>query len=167
MFSNIKSDIKAFENHHGKGLLAKFYYPMFTAVLFIRFQSYLYQYKILRPLSYIIVRLNDFFFGIWVGPKVEIGEGLFLAHARGLVVNPNTKVGKNCVILQRVTLGGPNIVIGDNVEICAGAQIISKRNAPVLNIGNNAVIGAGAVVLNSVEAGTIVVGYKAKALDPS
>lgn len=163
MFSNIKSDIKAFEKHHGKGLLAKFYYPMFSAVLFIRLQSYLYQYKILRPLSYLIVRFNDLFFGIWVGPKVKIGKGLFLAHARGLIVNPDTIIGDNCVILQRVTLGGPNIKIGNNVMIGAGAQIISRRHKDAgIDIGDNVKIGAGSVVIKSIDTGLTVVGNPAR-----
>lgn len=163
MFDLIKEDIKQFEKHNGKGLLPKIYYPMFAAVIIFRIQCFCYSYKVLRPISYLAVRLNDFMHGIWIGPRVEVGGGLVLAHSRGLVVNPDTKIGKNCTILQRVTFGGPGIVIGDNVLIGAGAQIISRRHLKKgIIIGDGAKIGAGALVLSDVPSNCTAVGNPAK-----
>lgn len=162
MFEKLKADIAVFDKSHGKGIVAKLYYPMFLAVILIRLQSYLFNIKILRPISYLIVRVNDLFHGIWLGPQVQIGKGLFLAHARGLVVNPETIIGENCTILQRVTIGGPNIIIGDNVFIGAGAQIISRRHKKGgLKIGDNVKIAAGSVVIHDIPDNVTVAGIPA------
>lgn len=166
MFENIKQDIKAFEYHHGKGFFAKLYYPMFMATIFIRLQCYIFRFRALRPISYLLVRLNDLIFGIWVGPRVRIGPGLFLGHSRGLVINPDTVIGENCIILQRVTLGGPNIRIGNNVFIGAGAQIISRRHKSTgVTVGDNAKIAAGAVVICDVCEGATVAGNPAQSVN--
>lgn len=38
---------------------------------------------------------------------VDIGEGTIFSHSGlGVVVNDNAKIGKNCHILQNVTIGG-------------------------------------------------------------
>ena len=165
MFSNLKEDLKVFYEHHNRSKLAFFYYPMATAIIFFRFSCFCYKYKVLRPISYIIVRLNDLLHGIWIGPKVKAGPGLFLAHSRGLVVNPETIIGRKVTILQGVTLGGPGIIIGDNVTISANATIISRRHKGTgLRIGDNATVGAGAVVINDVDANSVVVGNPARKL---
>lgn len=159
MFEIVKKDIKAFEANHGKGILPKLYYPMFLACLLFRLECYLHKFLFARPFSYCLVRVNDFLFGIWIGPKVKVGGGLFLGHARGMVVNPETIIGDNCTILQRVTIGGPGVVIGDNVLIGAGAQIISRKNKQKgISIGNNVKIGAGTVVVDDVPDNCTVVG---------
>ena len=80
-------------------------------------------------------------------------------------------IGKNTVISQDVYLCGgthdhqnpslpllkENIVIGDNIWICAGAFI-----APGVTIGDGAIIGARSNVLTDVEPYTIVAGNPAK-----
>ncbi|MBW4698323.1 MAG: serine O-acetyltransferase [Aphanocapsa lilacina HA4352-LM1] len=162
MFENLKEDIEVFRQHHGGSWVSFLYYPMFTAVVLYRFSSWCYRHR-LKPVAYLAVRLNDFLHGVWIGPRVKIGPGLFLAHARGLIVNPDTVIGNRCVILQNVTLGGPNIVVGDNVLIGAGALIISREHrVGGLAVGDNAKIGAGAVVLKDVPEGAVMVGNPAR-----
>lgn len=162
MFENIRSDVKAFQDYTGGGITTYFYYPMFTATMIYRFAHWCYHHHF-KLVAYLFTRLNDFLHGIWLGPRVEIGPGLVLGHARGLVVNPTTIIGKNCTILQNVTLGGPGIIIGDNVFISAGALIISRKHkGRQLVIGDNARIGAGAVVLNDVPSGAVMVGNPAR-----
>ena len=56
---------------------------------------------------------------------MKVGKGFYLGHPRGLIVNPNVKIGNYCSFIQQVTLGGPSTVIGNNVSINAGAKIIS------------------------------------------
>ena len=88
-----------------------------------------------------------------------IGGGLVFQHGFSTVVNAK-KLGKNCKILQQVTVGykdGKNPVIEDNVTICAGAIVIGD-----VHIESGAVIGAGAVVTSDVLAGTTVVGVPAR-----
>lgn len=165
MFNLLKQDIKQFEEHYGKGLFPKIYYPMFLAVVIFRFQCVLYNIRFLRPLSYLLVKLNDFLHGVWIGPRVSVGGGFVLAHARGLVVNPDTKIGKNCTVLQRVTFGGPGIIVGDDVLVGAGAQIISRRHiGGGLKIGTGAKIGAGALVISDVPENCTAVGNPAKVI---
>jgi serine O-acetyltransferase len=163
-FSILKEDVRVFRLvYPSPGLLKYFYQPGFRALLIFRFAQLFFRNKFFRPLSYVLVTLNDLLCGVWIGPRVEAGPGLFLGHPRGLVVNPDTKIGSYCSIIQRVTLGGPNIVIGNFVEINAGAQLISNdRGRRSLNIGSHVIIGAGSIVLTDVPDCSVVVGVPAR-----
>jgi len=155
-------DLSVFNLVKGSGIGKYFYYPEIRMIILFRLSQLFYQYKILKPLAYLLTNLNDLLHGIWIGPRVKIGKGLSLAHSRGLVINPTTKIGDYCSILQRVTIGGPNVFIGNNVEILAGAQIISnKRGKGSLTIGDEAVIAAGALVIKDVPSNAIVAGVPA------
>lgn len=72
-------------------------------------------------------------------------------------------IGDYCAIIQQVTLGGPNVIIGNNVAINAGAKVISEDNKTVV-IGDNCIIGAGAVVLKSMPNNSVIVGMPAKSV---
>lgn len=160
----LKEDVKVFQLVFPEpGLLKYFYQSGFRALIIFRLAQLCFRNRMTRPLSYCLVTLNDLICGVWIGPKVEAGPGLFLGHPRGLVVNPDTKIGRYCSIVQRVTLGGPNIVIGDFVEINAGAQLISDiRGRGFLHIGSHVIIGAGAVVIKDIPDGSVAVGVPAK-----
>lgn len=164
LINTLKQDIEVFQLVHNKpGVLKYLYLPDFRAVLIFRLSSFLIKYRLIKPLAYLFTMLNDFLTGVWISPHVEIMPGLFLGHPRGLVINPSTKIGKYCSIMQRVTIGGPNIVIGDNVEINAGASLISNvRGNGKLTIGENVVIGAGTVVVNDIPSFSVVVGVPGK-----
>lgn len=81
-------------------------------------------------------------------PKLPHGiTGIFVAHG--------AKIGKNCLILQNVTIGsskGGAPVIGDNCVIGAGAVIIGD-----IRVGNNCNIGANCTVFKDVPDNTTVV----------
>ena len=92
---------------------------------------------------------------IFAGPPI-------LPHLlNGIIVAYNAQIGKNCTIMQQVTIGldaeGNAPIIGDNVFIGAGARIIGK-----VVIGDNAKIGANAVVVKDVPANATAVGVPAK-----
>lgn len=161
--STLKEDVRVFRIvFTERGLMKYFYHPGFRALIIFRLSQLCFRNSLSRPIAYFLVVLNDLICGVWIGPKVEVGPGFFLGHPRGLVVNPDTKIGSYCSIIQRVTLGGPKIVIGDHVEICAGAQLISnQRGRGMLNIGSNVIIGAGALVLKDVPDCSVVVGVPA------
>ncbi len=40
-----------------------------------------------------------------IHPNAEIGTGILLDHASGLVIGENTIIGSNCTIYHNVTLG--------------------------------------------------------------
>jgi serine O-acetyltransferase len=97
--------------------------------------------------------------------EAEIGEGTQLGYGGiGVVIHKATKMGRNCLISQQVTIGGRSgiegaPVIGDYVRIGAGAKILGN-----IHIGDFAVIGANAVVLKDVPSATVVAGVPAKVL---
>jgi len=80
---------------------------------------------------------------------------------RGIFIAGKTKVGKNAVIFQQVTIGSISLpdskglgapTIGDNCYIGAGAKIVGS-----VTIGNNVRIGANAVVYEDVPDNCVVV----------
>ncbi len=80
---------------------------------------------------------------------------------RGVFVSGATKVGKNAIIFQQVTIGSVSLpdsnglgapTIGDNCYIGAGAKIVGK-----VTIGDNVRIGANAVVYQDVPDNSVVV----------
>jgi serine O-acetyltransferase len=112
----------------------------------------------------IILRRKMFKFGMEIYPSTDIGKGFYIGHFGGIVINPKSKIGKNCNISQNVTIGASNRgickgypVIGDNVFIGPGAVIVGN-----ITIGDNVAIGANAVVTKSFEANSVIVGVPAR-----
>lgn len=104
--------------------------------------------------------------------SVEIEPPIFLPHnAPGLVVHPDTRIGKNVKLYQGVTIGrsdiwrentelGGGVVIEEGAIICPGAKILF-RQGEVLTVGRGAVVGANAVLTKSVGAFEIWAGVPA------
>ena len=87
------------------------------------------------------------------------GKGFRIMHGFSTIVNCK-KMGDYCLVSQLVTIGwgkGGTPVIGNNVEIYAGAIIIGG-----ITIGDNVKIGAGAVVVNDIPSDCTVVGNPAR-----
>lgn len=103
-------------------------------------------------------------FGVDINPAAEIGKGVFLDHATGLVVGETTVIEDNVSILQGVTLGGTGKETGDRhpkirrgVLIGAGAKILGN-----IEIGYCARVAAGSVVLQPVPHNKTVAGVPAR-----
>lgn len=79
------------------------------------------------------------------------GEGLQIEHYGSIIVNPKSRIGKNCKIHGNCCIGSTggypddSPVIGDNVDIGQGAQILGG-----IRIADGVKIGAGAVVVKDV-----------------
>ena len=88
------------------------------------------------------------------------GEGLQIEHYGSIIVNPKARIGRNCKIHGNCCIGSTggypddSPVIGDNVDIGQGGQILGG-----IRIADNVKIGAGAVVVKDVlTPGVTVVG---------
>lgn len=95
-------------------------------------------------------------YGIQIPYCTQIGEGLYIGHGVGIVVNGGTKIGSNCNISQFLSIGtnhGTPATIGDNVYIGPHVSIVED-----VRIGDGAKIGAGCVVISDVPAGCTAVG---------
>ena len=102
-----------------------------------------------------------------VHPAAEIGGGLLMDHATGIVVGETAVIGDNCTILHAVTLGGTGKERGDRhpkighaCVLGAGATILGN-----IKVGDGATVGSQAVVTKDVPPGMTVVGLN-KLLDP-
>ena len=100
--------------------------------------------------------------GFYVGPNC-CDEGLTIFHHGTLIVNPNAKIGKNCMFHGNNCVGNNGKtndcpIIGENVDIGFGAVIIGG-----VEIADNITIGANAVVTKSfTKQGITIVGIPAK-----
>ena len=107
----------------------------------------------LKFFSKVFYAMNYLMFNCIIPPTVKIGQGSQIAHSMGVVMHHTAILGENCHILHNVTLGGPGIVIGDNVLLGCGCVI----QGPV-KIGNNVKIGSNTFVNFDVPDGATVVG---------
>lgn len=109
--------------------------------------------------------------GFSMGPNI-FGPGLAIVHYGTIVIDPTTRVGKNCRIHVGSHIGGAaqfidpadahkfSPRIGDNVYIGPGAKLYGP-----IRIGDNCVIGANAVVTRSFEEnGVTLAGIPAKVI---
>lgn len=100
-------------------------------------------------------------FGVGLPFDAKIGGGFIMFHTSCIFINQNAVVGKNCSLMQGVTIGGARgkgaPVIGDNVVLSAGCKVIGN-----VKVGNNVFVGANAVVVSDIPDGATVVGIPAK-----
>lgn len=108
-------------------------------------------------------------FSVDIHPAAEIGYGIMLDHATGIVIGETVLVENNVSILQSVTLGSTGKITGkrhptirEGVVIGAGAKILGD-----IEIGLNSKIGAGAVVLNSIPSYSTAAGVPARIVSKS
>lgn len=96
--------------------------------------------------------------------KAEIGKGLFIPHAQGIIIHGDVKMGENCNLSQDVTIGIGGRAdkrgtpkLGDRVFVGAGARVFGA-----IAIGNDVAIGANAVVTKDLPDNAVAVGVPAK-----
>ncbi len=87
-----------------------------------------------------------------IHPAAEIDGGLYLNVGGGVVIGETARVGKDCTILQGVTLGGTGKEVGnrhpkisDGVILHCGACVLGN-----INVGRGAIITAKSIVTKEV-----------------
>lgn len=129
-----------------------------------RLNNWLYRHNV-PVLPKVIYYLQYLLFNCSLPASCKIGKGTVLGYGGiAIVVHARAVIGKNCMIGQCVTIGGKSKfyevpVIGDNVEINAGARVLGP-----IHIGDNVIIGANAVVVKDVPSNCIVAGVPAKVI---
>lgn len=103
-------------------------------------------------------------FAVDIHPAAQIGSGILMDHATGIVIGETAVIEDNVSLLHDVTLGGTGKESGDRhpkvrqgVLIGAGAKVLGN-----VEIGVGAKIGAGSVVLDAVPAHCTVAGVPAR-----
>jgi len=160
MFDNIKADLKSYQGDFGA--------QGFWVMMVYRFGRWRYGVRpaLLRKffsLIYkILYKLMQILTGIELPCEADIGKNFIIDHFGGIVVSGYAKLGDNCRIRNGVVIGLKNVeeigapVIGNNVDIGAGAKVLGK-----ITIGHNVLIGANAVVISDVPDNSIAVGVPA------
>lgn len=110
-----------------------------------------------------ILRRKMIKYGIEIYHTTQVGEGFYIGHFGGIIVNPKAKIGKNCNISHGVTIGlsirGKNKgvpTLGDNIFIGPGAKIFGN-----IKIGDDVAIGANSVVTKSFDSNKTIAGIPA------
>jgi serine O-acetyltransferase len=161
MFENVRSDLRSYDGDWtAQGFwvmlvyrLGRWRYSISPPLVRKPFSSV---YKVLFKLVQIIT-------GIELPCEVQIGRNFIIDHFGGIIISGYAKFGDNCRIRNGVVVGLKRIeekvapVIGDNVDIGAGAKLLGP-----IRIGNNVLIGANAVVLCDVPDDSIAVGVPAQ-----
>jgi serine O-acetyltransferase len=109
--------------------------------------------------------------GFSLGPNI-FGPGVAIVHYGLLVIDPTTRVGKNCRIHMGTHIGGSAMFvapeeadqysprIGDNAYLGPGCKLYGP-----IRLGNNCVVGANAVVTKSFPGdGLVLAGVPAKVI---
>jgi serine O-acetyltransferase len=105
-------------------------------------------------------------------PEVSVGpRTCFHHHGWCTLVHESVEFGSDCNIYNQVVIGGGHdgpdgppirIVIGDHVNISAGAKVLCKSGT--LTIGSGSTIAANAVVLSDVPPNCVAVGMPARCI---
>jgi serine O-acetyltransferase len=125
----------------------------------------------LRPLLKVFCALwrlgIEMITGIELPNRAEIGKGLFIPHAHGIIIHQDCLIGDYCNLSQDVSIGlagrGENAgtpKIGHRVFIGPGAKVIGS-----ITIGNDVAIGSNAVVTKDLPDHAVAVGIPAKIIN--
>ena len=141
------------------------YFKGFHAIQTHRLAHWLFK-KGRKDFAYYLQSRSSSVFQCDIHPRAEIGRGIFLDHATGLVVGETAVIEDDVSMLQDVTLGGTGKEDGDRhpkirhgVLIGAGAKILGN-----IEVGHCARVAAGSVVLKSVPNNVTVAGIPARVI---
>lgn len=160
MFDNLRDDLRAYGGQFGA--------QGFWVMVVYRFGRWRYGVRplLLRKACSVVYRimykLVQILTGVELPCEVEVGRNFVIDHFGGIVISGFARFGNNCRIRNGVVVGLARVddpcapVIGDNVDIGAGAKVLGR-----IRIGNNVLIGANAVVTRDIPDNSIAVGVPA------
>jgi serine O-acetyltransferase len=144
-------------------LIPLLYYKGFHALESYRIGHWLWRQDRKMLALYLQHRISRIF-DVDIHPAAQMGSGIMLDHATGIVIGETSVVEDDVSILHEVTLGGSGSnkrnrhpYIGRGVLLSAGATLLGD-----INIGVGAKVGAGSLVLSSVGDYLTVAGVPAK-----
>jgi serine O-acetyltransferase len=115
----------------------------------------------------LVKQLNHVLTGCDAAFQAEIGPGLVLYHPTGVVIGPACRIGARATIMQGVTLGSDEVivggeqagspVVGDDVFIGPGAAIFGA-----VELGDRVQVGANSVVTASFGSDVVIAGAPAR-----
>ena len=146
MFGDLQTIYK--NDPAAKGLQPLLYPGLHVLVLHRYLAHPLYNMKLFF-LARLVSEIARFLTGIEIHPGAKIGKRLFIDHGHGIVLGETAEIGDDCVLFQRVTLGGTgkhagkrHPTVGNNVLIGTSATLLG----PII-VGDNVKIGAEAVII--------------------
>lgn len=144
-------------------LMPLIYFKGFQALQFYRVAHWLWMQKRF-PLALFLQNNISERVAVDIHPGAQLGDGIMVDHATGLVIGETAVVGNDVSILHSVTLGGSGCQQGDRhpkighgVLIAAGAKVLGN-----ITVGDGVKIGAGSLVLESVPEHVTVAGGAGK-----
>ncbi|KAJ9522821.1 hypothetical protein QJQ45_023611 [Haematococcus lacustris] len=116
-----------------------------------------------KPLAHAIQSKISEIFAVDIHPAAQLGRGVMLDHATGIVIGETAVVGDNVSMLHHVSLGGSGTGtgtrhphVGHGVLLGAGVTVLGP-----VTIGAGCKVGAGSVVVTSLPAHCVAVGVPA------
>ncbi|MGC3895543.1 serine O-acetyltransferase [Pseudomonas urmiensis] len=163
-FANVRQDLSRYSNN-GRWLYSLkiiLVSHSFHLVLIYRVGVFLSRIPFIG--SFLRVMIEYFMrivFASDISLRSRIGAGLVIMHGHDIVIGSQVVIGRNCKILNGVTLGNKDTeasvnqqpVLGDNVIVGSGAKILGA-----IKLGDNVKVGANTVVLIDVPPGSTIVG---------
>lgn len=144
-------------------LVPLLYYKGFHALQAWRVAHWLWRQNRKQLALYLQSRISDRM-AVDIHPAAQIGTGIMMDHATGIVIGETAVVGDNVSLLHNVTLGGTGKESGDRhpkvragVMVGAGAKILGN-----IVVGECARIAAGSVVLKDVPPRATMAGVPAR-----
>jgi len=161
----IASDLYRYKGLVGRiGIIKGLMYEGFRYTYFLRKVQQHKRFSIGLFIYKLLLRHYRYKYGFQIPAKTHIGEGFYIGHFGTIIINSNSKIGKNCNIAPGVTIGRTNRgnkegcpIIGNNVWIGTGTVIVGK-----IIIGNNVLIAPNSYVNIDIPSNSLVIGNPCK-----
>ncbi|GLC36489.1 hypothetical protein PLESTB_000153800 [Pleodorina starrii] len=139
------------------------YFKGFQAVQSYRVAHWLWQ-KGRKALALALQSRISEVFHVDIHPAAQLGRGIMIDHATGVVIGETAVVGDNVSMLHHVTLGGSGTsrgvrhpTIGHGVLLGAGVTVLGP-----VTVGAGSKVGAGSVVVTDIPCHAVAVGVPAR-----